>query len=171
MYQTTPGPERVFSKKLLDNWCWREIMWRHWALEKMQSSQCRSEGSQEESLLSMPETLDSLPSTTRKRASTMRKTKIMKCAWKWHSVHHPGWMAADEILMNWDVLQGENVIQSTIGYIDVERLKYWTWVCSPVNLNCICQGRVVFHYLEILRHRWPRGGCFALARSECEQEE
>jgi hypothetical protein len=35
-----------------------------------------------------------------------------------------------------------------LGWMDVdERLKSSSWECSPVNIrNCICQGRVVFHY-------------------------
>lgn len=39
--RTTPGPERLFSNKLLDSWCWREIM-KALGFGKMQSSHCRS---------------------------------------------------------------------------------------------------------------------------------
>lgn len=58
-------------------------------------------------------------------------------------------MAADGRLKIWDMcLKGKMSSNLPLGWMDVdERLKSSSWECSPVNIrNCICQGRVVFHY-------------------------
>lgn len=110
--RTTPDPERLFSNKILDSWCWREIMRRHWALEKNAVKSVQILGLTRRVFAYLAWDPGFTPEHHQKKsASNMRKMKIMNCALRPPSRMDGCWWKIKELE---HVPQGEIVMQSTV---------------------------------------------------------